>query len=274
MTIKQALTWACIKLNKLDSPQLDAEVLLSFVIKKNKTELYTHPEKKITNKQTTVFKKLINKRAKNYPVAYLINSKEFFGYKFYVDKRVLIPRPETEIIIEKAFQLIEMYKLKTIADIGTGSGCIAITLKKIFPKLFINASDISELALQVAKKNARFHKTKIHFAKGDLLTPFQLKKIDLFIANLPYVSHKIYSQSKSIKTEPKHSLFAKKQGLEYIERILEESLSLKYKPKFLLLEISPEQFTKIKKITNKLHFQIKSYQDLQKNIRTLKITLK
>jgi release factor glutamine methyltransferase len=274
MTIKQALTWACIKLNKSDSPQLDAEVLLSFVIKKNKTELYTYPEKKITNNEIVKFKKLINKRTKNYPVAYLINSQEFFGNTFYIDERVLIPRPETEILIEQAVQLIKIYKLKTIADIGTGSGCIAITLKKIFPKLFIIASDISQAALQVAKTNALLQRTKIHFIKGDLLTPFQLNEIDLFIANLPYVSPKIYSRSKSIQAEPKNALFAKKQGLEYIERILKNSLSLKYQPKFILLEINPEQFTKIKKITSKLHWQIKPYRDLQKHIRTLKITLK
>lgn len=107
MLIKEALIWANNKLKNLDSPQLDAEVLLSFILKKNKFFLYTHPEKKLSKLQLNKFKFLINKRKKNYPVAYLTNNKEFFGINFYVDNRVLIPRPETEILVEQAISLIK-----------------------------------------------------------------------------------------------------------------------------------------------------------------------
>lgn len=268
MFIKEALNWAENKLKKLASPQLDAEVLLSFVLKKEKTFLFTYPENKLTNKQINKFKLLINKRVKNYPVAYLINHKEFFGLNFYVDQRVLIPRPDTEIMVEQAFKLIEKYKLKSVADIGTGSGCLAITIKKRHPKLDVYASDISLPALQVAKKNARLNNTKIIFKPGDLLTPYKHLKIDMFLANLPYLSQEIYHQAKTIKYEPKSALFAKKHGLEYIEATITNLKKLKYKPKYLLLEINPEQLTKITFLISQNGYQITNK---EKSSLTIKI---
>lgn len=271
MTIKKALSFAYKKLIHFPSPQLDADILLSFVLKKPKTYLYINTEKKLTTLQVNKFKKLINLRSKHQPIAYLTNQKEFFGFNFYVDKRVLIPRPETETLIELVNKLLRTQKIKTVADIGTGSGCIAISLKKINPYIRIFASDISTPALQVAKKNSKFQQTKIKFLKGNLLTPYQHKKIDLYIANLPYVSPEIYKKEKSIKAEPKQALFAKNHGLEYIENIIYAIQLLKYKPKFLLLEINPNQFKKIKKISNYLPIKITAYRDLQKKIRILKI---
>jgi release factor glutamine methyltransferase len=271
MTIKKALYLAYKKLIYSPSPQLDADILLSFVLKKSKTYLYINTEKKLTTLQVNKFKKLINLRSKHQPIAYLTNQKEFFGFNFYVDKRVLIPRPETEILIELANKILNAQKIKTIADIGTGSGCIAITLKKINPYIHIFASDISASALQVAKKNSKHLQTKIKFLKGSLLTPYQHKKIDLYIANLPYVSPEIYKQEKSIKAEPKQALVAKNHGLEYIENLIYGIQLLKYKPKYLLLEINPNQYKKIKKISKYLPIKINAYRDLQKKIRILKI---
>ncbi len=272
MIITEALRWAKNKLSNIDSPQLDAEVLLSFVLKKNKTFLYTYPEKKLSKPQTDKFKILIKQRAKNIPSAYLTKQKEFFGLNFYVDKRVLIPRPETEIIVEQASELIKKYKLKSLADIGTGSGCIAITLKKLFPKLKVLASDISLPALAVAKKNARLNKVRIQFKKGDLLTPYKHLKIDILVANLPYLSQEIYNSAKTIKHEPKTALFAKKQGLEYIENTIKQIVKLNIRAKFLLLEIDPSQSKKLKKKLNKLNYQVTITKDLQKLDRTLTIT--
>ncbi len=274
MTIQKTLKWAKIKLKKLDSPQLDAEVLLSFVLGKEKTYLYTYPEKKLLNKQIKKFKYLVNKRSFNYPIAYLTHHKEFYNLNFYINNHVLIPRPETEIMVEQTIDLIKKYNLKTVADIGTGSGCIAISLKKNLPDLDVYASDIDQKALSVAKTNAKLNLCKIEFKKGNLLTPYKHLKIDIYVANLPYLSHEIYQTAKTIKHEPKHALFAKNQGLEYIESTIEQLNKLDFKPKYLLLEIDPSQSKTILKILSKLNYQTIIIKDLKSLNRTLIIKIK
>lgn len=241
MNIKQALILAYDKLNHLDSPQLDAEVLLSFAINKDKTYLYTHPEKKLTTNQINKFKNLINERTKYYPVAYLTKSKEFYDLNFYVDERVLIPRSTTETLVEKTINIIKKYKFKTIADIGTGSGCIAISLKKQIPSLKVYATDISSKALTVAKKNAKTHNTKIIFKQGNLIEPIRNIKTDLIIANLPYVDYQVYKKEPSIKFEPKLALVAKNKGLEFNQQLLQQIAILTKKPKAIILEIESTQ---------------------------------
>ena len=247
MIIKQALLKATQKLKQakieprqkrgetphpmwcgVDSSALDADILLSFVLKKSKEFLYTYPEKKLTKNQLAKFNQLINRRLKREPVAYLINRKEFYGLDFYVDKNVLIPRPLTESLVEQVIKEVGNKKA-TIADIGTGSGCIAIALKKHLPQATIYATDISPAALKVAKKNAKKHRVKIKFLKGDLLKPFlpsrkatrpgrvAFKKIDIIIANLPYL---IKNQIKNeLKYEPKTALLG---GDKYIKELLRQ----------------------------------------------------
>lgn len=265
MTIKQALTWAYRKLNHLDSPQLDAEVLLSFIVKKNKSYLYTYPEKKLTAGQSNKFERLINKRVKHYSVAYLINKKEFYGFDFYVDERVLIPRPQTETIVETAIKLIKKYKLKTVADIGTGSGCIAISLKKQIPNLKMYATDISKSALAVAKKNSRIHNTKIIFRHGNLIQPVKNIKLDLIITNLPYVDYQNYKKGKSIQHEPKQALLAKNKGLEFNQQLIHQLAGLTNKPQAIILEVEPTQTKALSQFIKKLKFRkITINQDLNK----------
>ncbi|MFH1226121.1 MAG: HemK/PrmC family methyltransferase, partial [bacterium] len=144
MNIKKILKQAAEKLKaaKIDSAFLDADILLAFTLKKPKEFLYSYPEKKLTKNQLAKFNQLINRRAKREPVAYLINRKEFYGLDFYVDKNVLIPRPLTETLVEEIIKKVKNKKV-VIADIGTGSGCIAITLKKHLPQATIYAIDIS-----------------------------------------------------------------------------------------------------------------------------------
>ena len=198
MNISQALTSAYQKLikAKINSAHLDAELLLSFTIKKSREYILAHPEKSLTKNQTNKFQNLITQRAKNIPIAYLTNSKEFYGRTFYVDERVLVPRPETEQIIDITKRILRNpiplkgigfpNKRTIIADIGTGSGCIITTmaceLKNKNIKYF--AIDISKDALAVARKNARLHGVdkKIKFLQGNLLEPF-LKKSKLVIGH-------------------------------------------------------------------------------------------
>lgn len=250
MKIKQALTWATTKLKSSTSPSLDAEVLLSYILNQSKEFLLTHPEMNIGWLQKIRFKKIINKRSTGVPVAYLIHSKEFYGRDFYVDSQVLIPRPETELIIEEIKKIVKSEL--TIADIGTGSGCIAITLAKELPQTKILATDISAKALQVAQTNAKNLGANVNFTQGDLLEPIKDKKIDILVANLPYGwkqwKNNTSAETISLQFEPKISLFTKDDGLYLYKRLFDQVAKLKYKPKFILGEFDPRQTEKITKI--------------------------
>jgi len=252
MTIKQALIIATQKLKtkKILSPRLDAEVLLAFVLKKDKAFLYTYPQKALTASQLKKFNQLISKRLKYWPVAYLASEKEFYKLPFKVNQKVLIPRPETELMVD---EILKLNKKWTVADIGTGSGNIAIALiKNGFQKVY--ATDISNSILNLAKQNAKLNKVleKIKFFKGNLIKPLQNKKIDIIAANLPYLSQKVYKSHikmyPSLKHEPKNALIAPLEGLFYFQQLFEQIINAKHKPKYLFLEIDPDQPEKIKRL--------------------------
>jgi len=186
MNIQELLNQYTPKLSKISStPQLDVGVVLSFVLNKPKEFLYTHPEYQLTTKQLTKFKKFINRRLKNEPIAYITGQKEFYDLNFIANKDVLIPRPDTEIMVEEVLTILRgSTTLKvstplTLIDIGTGSGCIPIAIakslpKEIYQKTKIYATDISQKTLNIAKQNLQKHRLskKIKLLQGDLLEPF------------------------------------------------------------------------------------------------------
>ena len=285
MTISQHFAEATNKLKaKTKNPYLEAEILLSYVFKKPREYLLAHPEKKLTKIQITNYKLLITKRLKGVPTAYLAGYKHFHGLKFLVNKHVLIPRPETEMMVDEALYVTHNVKRVTIIDIGTGSGCIIITLanllnvkSKIFPpeadspraeNLKFYATDISKPALAVARKNAKLHKVdkKIKFLQGTLLEPIikyknKLKIVNcklIICANLPYLTPTQIKKSSSIRYEPKLALGAGKDGLEYylelFTQIKKETKSLRHRDlvsMLILCEIDPSQKSKIKQIIKK-----------------------
>lgn len=214
--LKKWLSWGGKKLkNKSKTPDLDALLLLSSVLKKPKEFILAHPDSILKSNLKDKFKNLIYKRQKHIPVAYLLNKKEFFGYTFYVNKDVLIPRPETEKIVEKALSFIIKRPRKKwkILDLGTGSGCIAVALAKELEKRKIDfkivASDISEKALKIAKLNSAKNKTRnIVFKKSDLFKNIN-NKFDLILANLPYL--KKTEIKKELEFEPQIALRDKGQ---------------------------------------------------------------
>jgi release factor glutamine methyltransferase len=187
----------------------------------------------------------------------MTGTNEFYGYKFFVNKNVLVPRPLSEELIDTARKIINLESIKTVADIGTGSGCLAITLKKLFPQLTVYATDISKKALKVAKLNAAEHHVDISFLHGHLLTPLKNIKIDLLIANLPYLDFKTNRADKYLKKEPKLALFAKKNGISYYEQTLCFLPELISYPKYLLFEINERQYELIKPLFNNLPYQTK-----------------
>lgn len=274
MTFSQALKWAVqqLKKSKIDSPALDAEVLLAHVLRAPKEKIYTHPKDKLVNSKLNTYKIFVNRRAKREPIAYITGHKEFYGLDFLVDKRIMIPRPETELFIKEILSLIRKSVSKSdgrpkstptvLVDVGTGSGCIIIAIAKNLQTFRLTdlqtkflATDISRDALKVAKLNAQRQGVdkQITFLHGNLLEPFlktqeykNIKINNLIItANLPYLPTAEWRKAMpEVRLyEPRLALDGGKTGLEPHRRLLEQLKKL-YTLHFTLytfLEICPHQ---------------------------------
>jgi len=267
LNIGQLLTSSSKKIN-----QLDAEILLAHVIKKSREFLFTNPDFEINFWQKIKFENLVIQRQKNIPVAYLVGHKEFFGLDFLVNKNVLVPRPDTELMVEETLKhlntLSPNYNNVLLIDVGTGSGCIPISIRKsvlsAYPNLPTIAIDVSKKTLCVAKKNAKKHTVKIKFLHGNLLEP--ILKIEhgsnglngfeqiIVTANLPYITEQQFQNEQSIQHEPKIALVAENDGLALYEKILQQIKQItntyNLKPK-TYFEIDPIQTDKIKILIKK-----------------------
>lgn len=245
------------------TPALDIEILLCEILGKTKEFLYTNPEKTLRTKDFNKYWKYLKKRKQGYPIAYLTGKKEFYGLDFCIDQSTLVPRPETEIIIDEVIKLASRSygrKKLNIADIGTGSGCIAITLAKSLKDKIntIYATDTSRKTLLTAVKNAKTHQVseKIKFIQGSLLSPVVDKKVDILIANLPYLPHnkkrEYYNSSPGLAYEPASALFTKDNGFYQYKILLKQLSRLQYKPNQLFLEIEPTQTKRFSSFKNKI----------------------
>lgn len=259
--------------------------------KKTKEYLLAHPEYRLNFWQRCRKKYLLYLKKKGWPLAYLAGHKEFFGLDFLVNIHTLIPRPETELMVEETLRVIlsdneESLKPPILIDVGTGTGCIPIAIAKKTTNITIFASDLSRGALCVAKNNAKKNEVKIKFLYGDLLKPFFKKNNNLAIqqfgnskiiitANLPYLTEKQFASELSIQKEPKKALIAdNKNGLSLYKKLLEQIKSLKFSNAIIFLEIDPSQNVDIKKIIHetipKAIVEIKN--DLAGRDRLVKIT--
>ncbi|HNX10893.1 MAG TPA: peptide chain release factor N(5)-glutamine methyltransferase [bacterium] len=252
MKLGQLLLFAYQKLNKsnIKNYQLDAQYLLAKVINQDRSFVITHEEKELTKLQTKKYRALIAQRAKHYPLAYILGEQEFFGLKFKVDSRVLIPRPETEMIVEKIIAAAQHSQTKTaLIDVGCGSGAIIIAAAKNItaPNIKYYGLDISAPALTVAKKNARLNQVadKINFLPSDLLAKLNQELIKyprlIIAANLPYLTLKQIKSEPSIKHEPRLAQLSGLDGLDHYRRLCQE-LSLRSNSEIdLIIEIDPSQ---------------------------------
>jgi len=212
---------------------------------------------------------VIKKLEKNYPVQYLIGHVEFYGLKLFVNESVLIPRFETEYLVEKTLEYINKLNLeeKSVLDIGTGSGCIGIALKNQIPSLSITAIDISRKALRIAKRNAKYHKTKINFINKSLFKYNLINKYDILISNPPYIK-KGTAVDQKIKYEPAKAIYGGIEFYEQIFKIAKKGLNKQY---LIALEIEETTGSELKKLAKK-HFpkdKIKLEKDLAKKDRYL-----
>ncbi len=271
MTIREA---------QIKYKQIEIDILLEHVLKKPKEFIFSNPNKKLSPSQKLKIDKLAKQRIKGIPIAYIVGYKYFYGKKFQVTKDTLIPRPETEQLIDLSVATIHTSDhIKSILDLGTGSGCIAITLSSIFgnsqKKLNFSASDVSLKALNIAKKNSKLHKQKIKFYKSNLLSNID-NKFDIIVANLPYVPLKNYKKLiQNLKYEPKIALTDNTNNAGLYEKLIKSATKHLNDKAVILLEIDPSTTQYISKYVKK-HLPnslITFYQDLSKRARFAEIKL-
>lgn len=228
-----------LKESGVDSPRRDCLVLLEDLLDKDRSWITAHSEHRLSIDQIKILDKQIKRRFKREPLAYVRGKVWFYGRFFEVNPNVLIPRPESENFIE----LIKKIKPAKIIDIGTGSGCLAITARLELPNATIIASDVDLEALKVAQKNAKLHKVNIKFVHGSFLEPF-LSSDDLtqatIITNLPYVPDDLIT-SPEIKTEPTEALFSGQDGLDHYRTFWQQIKQLEQKPPYILCESLEDQ---------------------------------
>lgn len=257
----------------IQSARLDAEVLLSYCLGVERSWLHAHGDEELENARVRKFESLVKRRLEREPVAYIVGKKEFYGREFIVTPDVLVPRPETEDLVELVLELkLDSDKVRKlvssneseestkILDIGCGSGCIGITLKFERPELDVTLVDISPSALKVAEKNAKNLKANVNIIQSNLLSSFKIpnpkSKIfyDLIAANLPYVD-KYWRTSPETNHEPAEALYAENGGLELIYKLIKQSPSALKSNGYLLLEADPAQHADIISYASRYGFQ-------------------
>jgi release factor glutamine methyltransferase len=240
MTIADFLTQATQQLQQVGiaSARLDTQLLLADELQKTKSWLLAHDEQHLTADELAHLKGKIARRVKREPMAYIRGMQEFYGRNFQVNSQVLIPRPDSEALIELFLQLPRTTG-DNLLDVGTGSGALAITIKLEAPEIMVDATDISPAAIAVATQNAATLQAKVHFMQGDLLSAHN-KTYNFTVANLPYVDS-TWQRSPETTHEPALALFAEEHGLALIKKLVIQAAKSLHPGGFLLLEADPRQ---------------------------------
>ncbi len=248
-----------LKKNQIKNPHLDSELILSKVTKKKREEIILNTNIKLKKKDIAKFKYYLLRRYEKEPMAYILGYKHFWKYKFFVNKSVLIPRPDTEIVIEASLKYLPLHKSKKILDVGTGSGCIVVSLLKERPNCTATAIDISKNAINVAKTNAKLHhlKNKINFINIDI-DKYKSCNYDLIISNPPYLkSIELNRLDDDIKShEPMLALSGGSDGLRNLKKVIIKSNKLLKINGKLILEIGHSQKVRCSKILNENGYYI------------------
>ncbi len=268
MKIKEALQKGAETLKEagVETPITDSQLLLSHILKIPRWKLITEREEELKKEEEKKYFELLKKRAEGFPVAYLTKKKEFFGLEFYVEEGVLIPRPETEILVEEVLKRIPEDKEKIGLEIGVGSGAIIVSLLKNRKKLKMYGVDISEKALEITKKNAKIHNVedRLFLIKSNLFENLPEIKFDFIVSNPPYISEEEYMElQKEVKKEPKNALVAGKKGIEIYDKIVQQGVKFLKEDGFFAFEIGYNQGQYVSELLRKYGFKTKIIKDLQ-----------
>lgn len=263
LTVNELLKKAKDKLESVsETPLLDAKIILMDLLDIDEIAIIMDGESIVEDGIEEVFFTKISERMDSKPVQYIVNKQEFMGYDFFVDDRVLIPRADTEILVEKIIECFKNYSGdKKILEIGSGSGAIAISLDLFLKNASVVSVDISDKALEVAKMNNERLKANVNFLKSDMFEKIDKNEVfDVIVSNPPYIEKKEYEiLAKSVKKyEPKNALIAKEEGLYFYNKIIDKSVEFLKKGGILAFEVGYNQSGKVKN-----EMQKKGYTDLE-----------
>jgi len=255
VTVRDALNFGFQEFSKkkIETPYLDASVLLAEALNLTKEKLFSRLPEHLSENELEQYRKFISLRLSSMPVSYIRRKKEFFGLEFYVDPRVLVPRPDTETLVETALNLADNDPgIRSIHDVCTGSGCIAVSLKHERQDLFVTASDISDAALEVFVLNARnLLRNEITWYKSDLLKNVP-GRFNMICANPPYLTEDEVMEMKSAGwPEPENALKAGPGGMDVIKRLITEAMDSLEPNGYLLIEGASSQMEEIKNLMKK-----------------------
>lgn len=272
MTIKEAITKGMIMLksNNIDSPKLKARLLLQYILDKPRQYIIVYDNKEIDKKQQWEYFVNIEKITKGIPLQHITHKQEFMKMDFFVNEDVLIPRQDTEILVEEVIKIAKKKNRPKILDLCTGSGAIAISLKKFVPNSDVYAVDISEKALEIARKNARKLEADVKFIKSNLFENLKKEKFDIIVSNPPYIKREdIMKLSEEVKNEPKIALDGGIDGLDFYKKISEQAIEYLKLDSYLCFEIGYNQKNEVIQIIENKHIykNVYSKKDLYGNDR-------
>lgn len=253
MTIKQALLKGVtiLKLEKISTPKLKARLLLQYVLKKPRQYLIVYDNQKLTEKEEQDYLTYIELLAQGEPIEHITHQKEFMKLNFYVDENVLIPRQDTEVLVEEVMKIAKKIRAKKILDLCTGSGAIAVSLAKYLENVELTALDISGKALDIAIANAKnnYVQDKITFVESNLFQDLGQEKYDIIVSNPPYIKRKeLETLDREVKKEPRLALDGGEDGLDFYRKIIDRGYEyLKYGG-YICLEIGYDQKEEVMQI--------------------------
>lgn len=276
MTIYEAIKKGMIdlKVKNIEEPKLKARILMQYILNKERQYILVHDNEELTKEQLEKYFLCIKKIASGIPLQHITNLQEFMKLNFYVDENVLIPRPDTEILVEEVIKISTKIAAKKILDLCTGSGAIAVSLAKYLENVQITAVDISSKALQVAIRNAKNNNVeeKMTFIESDLFTDIAKEKYDIIVSNPPYIkSNVIPNLNEEVRKEPYIALDGGIDGLNFYKKIIKNGYEyLKYKG-YLCLEIGYDQKEEVEQIIKNdgKYFNTYSKKDLYGNDRII-----
>ena len=272
-SVRAALQKARATLALSDTADLDAQLLLAHVLGCERAFLFAHPEASLDFQTSMQFQSLLQRRASGEPIAYILGAQGFYDLELKVTPSVLVPRPETELLLEEALQLTADSPGATVADIGTGSGALAVTFARHRPQFEVHATDISADALDVARDNAREYCARVSFFRGHLAQPLIERgiKVDLLMANLPYIASDELDTLLVSQWEPRQALDGGPDGLAHIRELLLQAPRVCRAGGYVLLEIGADQGAAVSRLISDLYGSdcrvLKDYAGLDRIVR-------